>query len=367
MKKISLFCLIISGLIFTSSPTLAGSGYIYNSGYGQTASWSSTSTSISVSHLGNQWGWIAGRFCIPNISPEVEVYAGAYWKSPSSNYPYVLASNLVPNQSYTIYCNYIGWRISSDSDGSEYNINCTAVTDCIPPLAPVYSSIKHDRVNITIDRGANSLAHPLRYMVYQGTSSAGPWTLVHEGTSSEQNYTFTKTGLVEDTTYYFYVEATGGSGVTATSPKSSVMTSSDPTLAAVEAAKGAAEAASQQVSAVKNTVDAIQLDIIELRNIVNELRASEKKAPEIIDAHFFNRKSITSLDTETVYITVSDEEDLLENLRVRAITNNIPGEWEAFSGTINVHLSQLLNTVIIQVANDSGKITSSKPLTIWKK
>lgn len=367
MKKVCLICFLIIYLFSSSNPALAGSGTIYDTGENQYVGWSSTSTSVSVSSMTNVRGWISGLFNIPGISPEVNVYANEYWRNPTDNFPYVLASNLAPNHNYQIYCRELGWRISTDADGSVKNFYRTAITDCIPTAAPIYTNIKHDRVSIVIDRGTNSLAYPLIYKVYQGTSSAGPWTLVHEAASSTQNYTFTKTGLVEDTTYYYYAQATGGSGITAVSPKSSVMTTSDPILAAVEAAKGAAETASQQTSIVKNAVDSMQLDIMDIRNIVNELRKHDDKAPDIIDVNFPYRKSLTTFDTETVYVVASDEKTPSEDLQVRAIVNNTTGEWELNGGSVKVNLSQLLNTVIIQVMDESGKISSSKPLMIWKR
>jgi hypothetical protein len=367
MKKFLWF--IIPAIGFCLFPTLAfaGTGTIYNSGYGQSAGWSSTATSVSVSNVSNQWGPISGYFNIPGLSSQVHVYGGIYWYTPPANFPYVLASNLTPNHYYQIYCSYISWTINSETDGSAYDIYQTAITDCLPTPAPVYSNIKHDRISIIIDRGANALTYPIVYKVYQGTSSAGPWTLVHEDTSFAQNYSFIKTGLVEDTTYYYYIEATGGSGIAAVSPKSSVMTTADPTLAAVEAAKGAAETASQQASAVKNIVDVMHLELTAIRNTVNELKMGDDQAPEIIDVHFPNRKSLTTLEKETVYVVASDEKTPCEDLQVRAITNNMAGEWELNSGSIAVDLTQLLNTVIIQVRDGSGKITSSKPLMIWKR
>lgn len=367
MKKNYIFSfLIFVGLFLLSSRALAGNGIIYSSGYGQSANWSTTSTSVSVSSMVNQWGWISGWFRISGISQEVDVYANASWNTPVSNCPYQLAANLTPNHSYQIYCSYLGWRINSDTDGSVWNVYQTVITDCIPTSAPVYTNIKHDRVSIVIDRGTNSLAYPIIYKVFQGTSSSGPWSMVHEGTSSAQNYTFTKTGLVEDTTYYYYVEAAGGTGIPAVSPVSSVMTTSDPTLAAVEAAKGAAETASQQATAVKNTVDSMKLDITDIRAIVNEIRMRDDKAPEIHDLYFTQRKSLTALSMETVYILASDEKTPSEELQVRAIINNLVGEWDTYGGSISVNLNEALNTVIIQVMDSSGKITSSKPLAIWK-
>lgn len=366
MKKICLPFFLAICLVLSSGRALAGSGTIYSTGNGQYANWSSTSTTVSVGSMANQWGWISGRFRVSSISPEVDVYANAYWNTPMSNCPYQLASNLTPNHSYQIYCSYLGWRINSDTDGSVFNIYQTVITDCIPPPAPVYTNIKYDRVSIVLDRRSNSLAYPIIYKVYQGTSSAGPWTLVHEGISQAQSYTFTKTGLVEDTTYFYYVEAAGGTGVVAVSPISSVMTTSDPILAAVEAAKGAAETASLQATSVKNTVDLMQLDITDIRAIVNEIRIRDEKPPEIIDASFAQRKSITAFSVETVFVLAVDDKTPSEELQVRPIINNLPGEWETYDGSLEANLNYSINTVIIQVMDGSGKITSSKPLVIWK-
>lgn len=367
MKKVCLICFLIIYLFSSSSPALAGSGTIYSATGGPYVNWSSTSASVSVSSMDSPRGGISGRFSIPGISSEVYVYADLFYNTPPSNCPHVLATGLTPNQAYQIYSKYIHWNMNSTDDYYVNDIYQTAITDCIPTAAPIYTNIKHDRVSIVINRGTNSLAYPIRYKVYQGTSSAGPWTLAHEGISSTQNYTFTKTGLGEDTTYYYYVEAIGGSGIGAASPKSSVLTTDDPTLAAVEAAKGAAETASQQASIVKNTVDSMQVDIMDIRSMLDEIRRRDEKAPDIIDVHFPNRKSITTLDTETVYVLASDDKTPGENLQVRAVTNNTAGEWVAYGGSVDVNLSHMLNTVIIQVMDGSDKITSSKPLMIWKR
>lgn len=375
----SIFVLVLVGILLIQTPALAGSGTFYqHSSYPVSVSWASTSNSISISSMSNSWGWISGRFRITGITNNVDVYANMYNNNPTSNTPYTLSSGLVPNTGYEIFSDYIGWRINSDTDGSVWGISKTVHTDCVSTPAPTFTAIQHDRVTVNINKGSNGGS--LIYKVYRGNSSTGPWTLVHTSASTSANpYTTVVSGLTADNTYYFYIEASGTTGVSANSAISSVITASDPLIANTAAAKSAAETASSESTAARLAAQNAVLitaitdeRVIALDTKVEGVKSSldmlmQYLSRPLVSIESANSATITNLDTYNFVIDYSPSENMQYAYRINkglwSSWSNLP---DASTENISISLTQGINVIEVKVRDINDIESNISKAVMWR-
>jgi hypothetical protein len=367
------FLFILFVVIFCQAITIntfAASGIIINHPYEQKLWWESTTNQIILKNTTYYWGDSENydTFRASKLVFNSQVIF-QYPQFPMLH-DMVLTIPNVPNKNHFLEFYNLQHYYERVNFG---NVFVTAYTDNVAPNSPTYTNIKHDRVTVNIDRGINSLDKDLQIKIYRSTSPAGPWTLVHTGTSTVQNYTFTATGLVADTTYYFYATATNdfsGNTPPKSSPVSSVMTTSDPTLAAVEAAKGAAEVASAKAIEAVNKVDSITGTINNIQNelttVKNEVQNLDINPPAIKNIRFTGGKTITTSSTENIFFNLSDDKTPQNQISIRALVNGNPTSWTTGTTSLQINLVNGLNQITIEAKDIKGN-TAYATTKIWKK
>ena len=336
--------------------------------------------------------------------PEVKGYIGwppvevvvtpGYWEWKYSSYEYStgqLITGLQPNKDYIIYvdqvsvngtisrwCNYgdfpqyFYWQ-PSETTGKFTRLvesNVTFYTDSVAPTSPTYTNIKATSLTVNWTKGENY--HTPQYKVYQRIKKAvpDPWTLVYQGTAE----TVDLTNLEPETTYEYYVNATGINGVSLNSSITTVTTSADPAVAAAEAAKGAAEAGMQASEQAKTAAQKAEANTEELKTKVDTLETKIDKLPTdilppTVSATLAGNKTATISATETVYVEVEDNISPLSDITYRvSVNNNTPTTWQAVpgGGAIEVELpTRGLQKIKLWVRDKAGNITV-KELRLWR-
>jgi hypothetical protein len=287
----------------------------------------------------------------------------------------LLASGLQPNRSYSGLFYFYRDRWGYNGQYTYYYQFYTFITDPVGPSNPTYTNIKGNQVTVNWTKGSN-YSDPPNYRLYRSTSPTGPWTEVYYGPMT----TVSVSGLLAETTYYFYVQAIGLNGTTADSGVTSVITGEDPIVAAVNAAKGAAESsmdaseqakiAAQQTYANTesiinilnqwdNRINAIESNITNIQSQISSVSADNMPPDLILDT--ISSARVTRGTGITLLISVVD------NISTSFKYSINGGTWADLptNGQVPVTLLSGLNTFVVGVKDEAGNV-SQKVIRIWR-
>ena len=328
--------------------------------------------------------------------PEVKGYIGwppvevvvtpGYWEWKYSSYEYStgqLITGLQPNKDYIIYvdqvsvngtisrwCNYgdfpqyFYWQ-PSETTGKFTRLvesNVTFYTDSVAPTSPTYTNIKATSLTVNWTKGENY--HTPQYKVYQRIKKAvpDPWTLVYQGTAE----TVDLTNLEPETTYEYYVNATGINGVSLNSSITTVTTSADPAVAAAQAAQFAAEKAMLESIETRTMTSEIKTEVQKIKEMLNKGQKDEIK-PEIeVFEHAISKATITRQAIAPFALVATDNRPGILQYRYK-LNNGEYSEWaDLTSETVNIELGSAgLKRITAQVKDQAGNI-ATKTATIFK-
>lgn len=238
----------------------------------------------------------------------------------------------------------------------------TFYTNSVAPTSPTYTNIKATSLTVNWTKGENYLTP--QYKVYQRIKKAvpDPWTLVYQGTAE----TVDLTNLEFETTYEYYVNATGINGVSLNSSITTVTTSADPAVAAAQAAQFAAEKAMLESIETKTMTSEIKTEVQKIKEMLNKGQKDEIK-PEIeVFEHAISKATITRQAVAPFALVATDNRSGILQYRYK-INNGEYSEWvDLTSETVNIELGSAgLKRITAQVKDQAGNI-ATKTATIFK-